>query len=275
MTDSARSSASRLTRDQRIAWLRLIRAENVGPTTFRGLVNQYGSAQNALDALPEIARRGGARRPLQVPSREDAERELARIEGVGARLVLSADPDYPAHLRRLDAPPPVLSMRGGGAEFAARPTVAIVGSRNASIAGLKLADRIARGLGDHGFVVVSGLARGVDAAAHRASLDTGTVAVVAGGIDHVYPEEHAPLIEEIVAAGGAIVTEMPFGWIPGRRTSPAATASSPASAWPSSWSRRPRGLARCTPPDLPPNRAGRSSRFQDRRWIRGRRERTG
>ncbi len=214
MTEAPASSAGRLTRDQRIAWLRLIRAENVGPATFRSLVNQYGSAQNALDALPDLARRGGARRPLQVPSTEDAERELARTEAAGARVVTMADGDYPAHLRRLDAPPPVIAVRGGGADLAARPTVAIVGSRNASIAGLKLAERIARGLGDHDFVVVSGLARGIDAAAHRASLETGTVAVVAGGIDHVYPEEHAPLVADIVAAGGAIVTEMPFGWIP-------------------------------------------------------------
>lgn len=208
------SPGVRLSHDQRIAWLRLIRAENVGPATFRTLVNKFGSAQNALDALPEIARRGGAKSALKVPSIADVERELTRTEQAGARLVTTVDPDYPAYLRRLDAPPPVLAMRGGDSALSTRPAVAIVGSRNASIAGLKMADRLSRGLGDHGLVMVSGLARGIDAAAHRASLTTGTVAVVAGGINHVYPEEHAALVEEIVANGGAVLTEMPFGWVP-------------------------------------------------------------
>ncbi|BBE71486.1 DNA-processing protein DprA [Oharaeibacter diazotrophicus] len=200
--------------DQRVAWLRLIRAENVGPATFRSLVNHFGSARDAIDALPDLARRGGSRRVPSVPSVAEVEREIERTEKAGARIVTIGEPDYPAALRRLDSPPPVLTVKGGGASLAARPAVAVVGSRNASIPGIKMADRIARGLSEEGLVVVSGLARGIDAAAHRASLAGGTMAVVAGGIDHVYPEEHAPLVAEIVAAGGAIVTEMPFGWVP-------------------------------------------------------------
>lgn len=204
----------RLGHDQRVAWLRLIRAENVGPTTFRSLVNTFGSAQNALDALPDLARRGGSQRALTIPSIAQAEDEITRTERIGARLVAIGEPDYPVVLKEIAAPPPLVTLRGGDAPLFARPTVAIVGSRNASAAGHKMADRIARGLGAAGVLIVSGLARGIDAVAHRAALDTGTVAVIAGGIDHVYPEEHAPLIREILDAGGAVLTEMPFGWIP-------------------------------------------------------------
>lgn len=214
MTAGSASRGVRLTDAQRVAWLRLIRAENVGPATFRSLVNHFGSAQGALDALPDLARRGGSRRPIVVPSADEAEREIVRTIAAGARLVALGEPDYPTELRRLEAPPPLLTVRGAPDGLLARPAVAIVGSRNASLAGLKMADRIAVGLGREGIVVVSGLARGIDAAAHRATLDSGTVAVIAGGIDHVYPEEHAPLVEEIVANGGAVLTEMPYGWIP-------------------------------------------------------------
>ncbi len=214
MTGDSAFRGVRLTDDQRIAWLRLIRAENVGPTTFRSLVNHFGSAQDAIAALPELARRGGARRHPQIPTVAEAEREIARAEAFGARLVAIGEPGYPRWLRDIPAPPPLVTLRGGDAALLARPAVAIVGSRNASIAGQKMADRIARGLGEAEVVVVSGLARGIDAAAHKAALSTGTVAVIAGGIDHVYPEEHAPLIDAIVGNGGAVLTEMPFGWIP-------------------------------------------------------------
>lgn len=203
-----------LSHDQRVSWLRLIRSENVGPATFRGLINHFGSADAALDALPAMARRGGSTRTIAIPSVADAEREIERTEAHGARLVALPDPSYPAYLRQIAAPPPVVTIRGGSPELSARPTVAIVGSRNASLVGHKMAERIGRGLGDAGFVVVSGLARGIDGAAHRSAIDSGTVAVIAGGIDHVYPEEHAPLLEEIVAKGGAILTEMPFGFVP-------------------------------------------------------------
>ncbi len=203
-----------LSHDQRVSWLRLIRSENVGPATFRGLINHFGSADAALEALPAMAKRGGSTRTIAIPTVAAAEREIERTEAHGARLVALPDPLYPAYLRQIAAPPPVVTIRGGSPELAARPTVAIVGSRNASLVGHKMAERIGRGLGDAGFVVVSGLARGIDGAAHRSAIDSGTVAVIAGGIDHVYPEEHAPLLEEIVAKGGAILTEMPFGLVP-------------------------------------------------------------
>jgi DNA processing protein len=198
---------------QRICWLRLIRADNVGPATFRSLINHFGSAEAALDALPTLARRGGST-AISVPSAAQAEAEIERTLAHGARLVAISEPLYPAYLRQIAAPPPLVTIRGGSPELFGRPTAAIVGSRNASLIGHKMAERIGRGLGEAGFVVVSGLARGIDGAAHRAALGTGTVAVIAGGIDHVYPEEHGPLMEEIVGKGGAILTEMPFGWNP-------------------------------------------------------------
>ncbi|WP_026782985.1 DNA-processing protein DprA [Pleomorphomonas koreensis] len=203
-----------LSDSQRVSWLRLIRSENVGPATFRSLINHFGSAGAALDALPGLARRGGSSGRIAIPSVTEAETEIARTIAHGAQLVAMSEPCYPAYLREIAAPPPLVAVRGGSPELFARPTVAIVGSRNASVVGHKMAERIGRGLGEAGFVVVSGLARGIDGAAHRAALDSGTVAVIAGGIDHVYPEEHRPLIEEIVGRGGAILTEMPFGWVP-------------------------------------------------------------
>jgi len=208
----------RLTEEQRIDWLRLIRTDNVGPRTFRTLLNHCGGASAAIEALPELARRGGARTPARIPSRQDAERELAACKRMDIALVAMGEPDYPQRLRMIDDAPPLLAVRGHSPALAA-PMVALVGSRNASAAGAKFAERIARDLGDAGFVVVSGLARGVDAAAHRASLDSGTVAVLAGGHDHVYPPEHEGLLGQLLAKGAA-VSEMPLGYEPRARDFP-------------------------------------------------------
>ena len=202
-------SASRLDDGERIDWLRLIRTENVGPRTFRALSRHYGSARAALAALPELARRGGAKRAARVPPREEAERELAAMRALDVGLIALGEPDYPHALAMLDDAPPLLAFRGK-LEVLHRPMLAIVGSRNASAAGAKIAGRLARELGLAGFAIVSGLARGIDAAAHRPSLSTGTVAVLAGGQDRVYPPEHADLLESILADGAAI-TEMPLG----------------------------------------------------------------
>ncbi|ODN71751.1 DNA-processing protein DprA [Methylobrevis pamukkalensis] len=207
-------TAIQLSDRQRIAWLRLIRSENVGPATFRGLLNHFGSAAAALDALPHLSRRGGATRHLKIATEEDAERELVATRRAGAEIIALGESGYPVMLARLDAPPPVVTIRGEAAALARRPAVAIVGARNASIAGRKMAERIALDLGDAGYLVVSGLARGIDAAAHAAALSNGTVGVIAGGIDHVYPEENRALYGDIVARGGAILSEMPFGWLP-------------------------------------------------------------
>ena len=207
----------RLTDEQRIDWLRLIRSQNIGPRTFQSLINHFGGARAALDALPTLAQRGGARGAVQICSREDAVRELALARKLGVALVAWGEPDYPARLQMIDDAPPLLTIRGNAVSLA-RPMVAMVGSRNASGAGLKFTQMIARELGEAGFVVVSGLARGIDAAAHKASLATGTIAVLAGGQDRIYPAEHASLLDAILPAGSAL-SEMPLGWEPRERLS--------------------------------------------------------
>lgn len=203
---------TRLTDAQRTAWLRLIRTDNVGPVTFRSLLNHYGSAEAALDALPELARRGGGAR-LRVVSAAEAEDEIAATRRIGGDVVALGEAGYPRELRTIEAPPPMVSVLTR-TDVLARAAVAVVGSRNASAAGRTMAERIARGLGEHGLVIASGLARGIDAAAHAASLSTGTVAVLAGGLDHIYPPEHGPLLERIVEEGGAAISEMKLGWSP-------------------------------------------------------------
>ena len=207
-----------LSDDQRLDWLRLIRSDNVGPRTFRALVNHYGGAHRALAALPDLARRGGASGPARVCSRQEAERELAAARSLGVALVALGEPDYPRRLMMIDDAPPLLAVRGSPAVFGL-PIVAIVGARNASAAGIRFAERLARDLGAAGFAVASGLARGVDAAAHRGSLASGTIAVLAGGQDHIYPREHADLADA-VAAEGALISEMPLGWEPRARDFP-------------------------------------------------------
>lgn len=209
--------SEQLTDEQRIDWLRLIRSENVGPRTFRALLNQYGGAAVALAALPGLARFGG-RGVLRIPTRAEAEAEIAVAAKIGVRLVALGEAEYPSRLREIDDAPPLLAIQGNGAVLA-EPAVAIVGARNASAAGMRFAGELARGLGAAGFAVVSGLARGIDSAAHRASLSTGTIAVLAGGHDKPYPPEHAELLEQIVATGAA-VAEMPLGWEPRARDFP-------------------------------------------------------
>jgi DNA processing protein len=202
-----------LSDDERIDWLCLIRSDNVGPRTFRALVDRFGSARAALDALPELARRGGAERFTRIFPRADAKRELAAAAGRGITYVALGESDYPARLQAIDDPPPLLAVRGSHKALAA-PIVAVVGSRNASAAGIKFASTITRELAEAGFIIASGLARGIDAVAHRASVASGTIAVLAGGHDRIYPPEHVELLEAIVAGAGAAITEMPLGWEP-------------------------------------------------------------
>lgn len=209
----------RLSDAQRLAWLRLIRSENVGPATFRDLIAHCGSAAAALEMLPELVRRGGARRPIHIASREEAERELEAAARIGARFVAVGEPDFPPYLRQCDNPPPLVAIKGNLDVFRI-PPVAIVGARNASLVGIKFARMIARELGEAGFAVISGLARGIDTAAHEASLDHGTVAVMAGGLDRPYPPENVALYEAITDKHGAAISEMPFGWEPRARDFP-------------------------------------------------------
>jgi len=211
-------TGGRLSEEQRLEWLRVIRSDNVGPRTFHALLSRYGNAHAALAALPELARRGGAIRPVRVCPREEAERELKAAKSGGVSLIASCEPDYPQRLRMIDDPPPLLAMRGNPAALG-RPMVAIVGARNASAAGIRFAERLARDLAAADFIIASGLARGIDGAAHRASAASGTVAVLAGGLDHIYPPEHGDLAEAILAQG-ALVSEMPLGWEPHARDFP-------------------------------------------------------
>ena len=209
----------RLTDGERIDWLRLIRSENVGPRTFSSLLHRYGSARAALDALPELARRGGAARrsaSARAPTPSARSRPPTGLARGSSRI---GEADYPPRLAEIDDAPPLVTVRGHLAALAA-PMIAMVGSRNASAAGLKFAERLARELGEAGFVIASGLARGIDAAAHRASLATGTVAVLAGGHDRIYPAEHDGLLDALLARARPI-SEMPLGWEPRARDFPA------------------------------------------------------
>ena len=197
-----------LTDAQRLAWLRLIRSENVGPVTFRDLLNQFGGAEAALDALPDLSRRGGRKQSVRVCGSAEAERELAAAEAAGARLTAIDEPGYPPLLAVIETPPPLIYLCGRF-ELVDQPTVAIVGARDASAAGRKLAAMIARDLGRAGVIVASGLARGIDTAAHEGALATGTIAVVAGGIDIAYPPENAQLQQRIGREGVLIAEGAP------------------------------------------------------------------
>jgi DNA processing protein len=201
---------------QRLDWLRLIRSESIGPRTFRSLLNRFGGAAGALAALPDLARQAG--RSIKLCTQAEAEREFEGLRRRGARLIALGEADYPLPLQAIDSAPPLIAVEGDPAVLS-RPCVAIVGSRNASAAGLKLTATLARDLGEAGFTVVSGLARGIDAAAHQASLPTGTAAVLAGGLDEPYPPQNLPLLARIVE-GGAVVSEMPLGWVPRGRDFP-------------------------------------------------------
>lgn len=214
MNDQAVSSHGiRLSDQQRLNWLRLIRSENIGPVTFRDLILHCGSASNALKMIPELSRRGGAYRRIRLASLDQVSREMEAVERLGARLIGMGEPDYPLYLKNCDAPPPLITVKGDLSVFT-KPPVGIVGSRNASIAGARFTQQIAAQLGKAGFAIISGLARGIDASAHQYSLKTGTVAVLAGGIDRPYPPQNIGLYHEIPENGGAVVSEMPLSWEP-------------------------------------------------------------
>jgi DNA processing protein len=208
------------TEAEKLDRLRLIRCPRVGPATFYGLMAKYETASAALAALPDLAKRGGAKEKLIIPSRSDAERELARLAKIGAKLIGYGEADYPPLLGQLEDAPPFLSIQGSAHLFA-RPSAALVGARNASANGQRMAEAIARGLAEAGWLVVSGLARGIDGAAHRATLAAGgaTAGVVAGGLDMIYPPEHADL-QALMAEAGLVVAEMPIGTEPTARLFP-------------------------------------------------------
>lgn len=203
---------------ERVDWLRLAGTDHVGPITFFQLINRFGSAREALAALPALARRGGRSGAPKTPSAADAEAQMAALAKAGGRWIGATEPDYPVLLREIADPPPLISTIGR-ADLLNRRSVAVVGARNASANGRKLARDLAQDLAAAGLVVVSGLARGIDAMAHDGALAGGTVAVVAGGADIVYPEENRALHERI-RAEGLIVAEMPPGTVPQARHFP-------------------------------------------------------
>jgi DNA processing protein len=203
---------------ERLDWLRLIRTETIGPVTFARLVDRYGAPSRALEALPQLAAKAGRRAALKPFPLAEAEAELARAHENGQRLIARIESDYPKPLAEIPDAPPVIYVRGPASLFE-KPAVAVIGARNASGAGRKMARLLSEGLGAAGVVVVSGLARGIDGAAHEASLKTGTIAIVAGGADVIYPPEH-DLLTAAIAEQGAILSEQPPGAQPTARDFP-------------------------------------------------------
>jgi DNA processing protein len=211
------ATAITLSEDERRAWLKLARTQNVGAVTFSQLVGRFGAASAALSQLPRLSRRGGGE-PLKPPSDAQIADEIENLAARGGRFIASIEPEFPRGLAALDPPPPIIAALGHISLFQ-REMIAIVGARNASALGRKFASNLATALGEAGRVVVSGLARGIDAAAHQASLESGACAVMAGGIDVVYPPENAPLYEQICERG-VVLSEMPMGQTPQARHFP-------------------------------------------------------
>jgi DNA processing protein len=208
---------STLPPSEKLAWLQLARTPQIGPVTFAQLIGRFGSAAEAIMALPHLARRGGGK-TFEVASRDDAAREIDALAKMGARLIASCESDFPPGLAALSPPPPLIAVLGH-VSLLQKDMIAIVGARNASALARKFASMLARDLGDAGLVVASGLARGIDAAAHEAALVGGTVAAVAGGVDIIYPPENEALYRAI-AERGAVISEMPLGEQPQARHFP-------------------------------------------------------
>ncbi|GJL86026.1 MAG: DNA processing protein DprA [Micavibrio sp.] len=210
--DSKASAQSKLSEAEKMAWLRLSRTDNVGPVTFYRLVEAYGSATKALEILPELSKRGGRKKPLTPAPEKAIEKEYKALSKLKGRIITAACEDYPLALAAIPDAPPIISVIGN-TDIMQRSCIAMVGARNASLNGKKFAEKLARELGAAGQMVVSGLARGIDTSAHKGALSTGTIAVVAGGIDVIYPEENAGLYEQIKDEG-LIIAESPLGQKP-------------------------------------------------------------
>lgn len=203
---------------ERVDWLRLIRTRNVGPATFAALIAQFGSASRAIEALPDLARRGGRKSPISIAGKAEAESELAAAARLGARYIAACEDEYPAALAASDAPPPLLCVKGA-VHLLRRPALAIVGARNASAAGIRMARELSHALGQQGLLIASGLARGIDTGAHTGALESGTAAVLAGGIDVIYPPQNEELHHRI-GETGVLISELPPGTQPQARHFP-------------------------------------------------------
>jgi DNA processing protein len=197
---------------EKLEWLRLSRTDNVGPITFYKLIERYGTAAKALEALPELSKKGGRKKPLIAPDMSKITREYEALQKLGGDIICAGEAAYPLALAATDDAPPVLSYIGD-ITLARSPCFAMVGARNASLNGRKFATKLAKELGQSGQIIVSGLARGIDTSAHEGALATGTIAVVAGGIDIVYPRENTDLYEQIKQRG-LIFAESPLGMEP-------------------------------------------------------------
>lgn len=209
----ANTQHSPLTHDNLIDILRLLRTPTIGPVTFFSLLRRFGTAASALEALPELAHRGGRKQALTLATPQQAQAEIEATEKFGARLVVYGAPDYPALLLNVPDAPPVITVHGNTGMWQNRDTIAIVGARNASAHGCQFAGILSRDLGQQSFTTISGLARGIDAYAHKGSLPTGTVAVIAGGIDTIYPPQNEKLYAQL-RESGAIISEQAFGALP-------------------------------------------------------------
>lgn len=197
---------------EKIAWLRLIRTENIGPITFYSLLQNFGTAQKAIEALPTLSRKGGRLKDLKLCTADAAMAEMQALEALGGQMIFAAEEAYPLSLSAIEDAPPVLSVLGNP-RLMNLPCIGIVGARNASLNGRKFAEKLSKDLGSGGQIVVSGLARGIDAAAHAGAIESGTIACVAGGVDNIYPPENTALYHRIKSEG-CIVAESPLGMEP-------------------------------------------------------------
>jgi len=202
-----------LANDKLVDLLRLIRTPNVGPVTFFQLMMRYGTAANALEALPGLSIRGGRKQAIKPYSASEATQEIEKLEAFGARFVRYGDAEYPPLLSHISDAPPLLSIKGESNVYQDHALIAMVGSRNASANSCQFAQKLAREVSSTGIRVVSGLARGIDSYAHKGALAHGTIGVIAGGIDNIYPAENAALYGEMLEKG-CIISEQPFGQIP-------------------------------------------------------------
>jgi DNA processing protein len=196
---------SGLSQDEAFARIRLLRSPNIGPVSYRQLLRRFGTAEAAIEALPDLAQRGGV--AYRAASYERIAEEIAQVRRAGGKYLFHDQPDYPVLLAEIDSAPPILTFRGD-LSLVTRPCVAMVGARNASAAAVKLARDFGAALSSAGFAVVSGLARGIDGAAHRGAMPA-TIGVIASGIDVVYPPEHAELQEEVAARGLLLAEQVP------------------------------------------------------------------
>jgi DNA processing protein len=208
-----------LTGEERADWLRLSRTRGIGPITFFHLLERHnGSAAAALADLPALARKAGAKADIAAPSRSEIDREIETAARIGSFLLAACEPDYSTCLAAIDAPPPVISVRGRR-DLLNRQSIALVGARDASAVGRRMARDLARDLGAAGYVIVSGMARGVDGEAHAASLDTGKIAALAGVIAQIYPPQHEQLYTEL-SERGCLVSESSLGYVAQARDFP-------------------------------------------------------